>query len=225
MQVAIDGPAGAGKSTVALLLAQRLQAIYVDTGAMYRALTWKALREHIPLDDGDQLTDLASHTEIHFLCPSNQQRIYCDHIDVTDQIRIPEINEGVSLLASHSQLRAVMVEKQQQMAEQGSVIMEGRDVGECILPQANYKIFLTANIKDRALRRCRELAGQGHEAGLETIEDLLRQRDKQDSKREMGALKVLEDSIIIDSSNLSVEEVLQEILSIIEEGEGALPVS
>lgn len=225
MQVAIDGPAGAGKSTVAQILAQRLQLIYIDTGAMYRALTWKALQKKIPLDNADMLCDLALHTTIHFLNHQDQQKIYCDDIDISDKIRLPVINELVSVLASHSQLRAVMVKKQQQMADQRSVVMDGRDVGECILPRADYKFFLTATLEDRAVRRCQELKRQGYEADFATVKALLKQRDESDSTREMGALKVLDDSIVIDTSDLSVEQVLQKIMSIIEEGECALPVS
>ena len=224
MQVAIDGPAGAGKSTVAQILAKKLNLVYIDTGAMYRALTWKALHMCIPLDNTDKLCELTIQTEIHFEPFESQQKVFCDGIDISEHIRTPEINNNVSILASHTKLRAIMVKKQQQMAEHRSVVMDGRDVGECILPQADYKFFLTASLEDRSFRRFQEMKQKGMEAELETVCMLLRQRDEDDSKRKTGALKVLHDSIVLDTSTMNVEQVVELLLSFMGVNNNAVPV-
>ncbi|MDR1159082.1 MAG: (d)CMP kinase [Syntrophomonadaceae bacterium] len=217
MQMAIDGPAGAGKSTIAQILAQKLQLIYIDTGAMYRALTWKALNLKIALDDAEKLYNLARDTDVYFLQVSDEQKIYCDSVDVSGFIRTPDVNDKVSLLASHSQLRKIMVEKQQKMAQGRSVVMDGRDVGECILPSADYKFFVTASLEERALRRMADLQRQGHKGCYEKVKCLLKKRDESDSNRETGSLKILNDSIVIDTDNKDIEEVIAEILSIVKD--------
>ncbi|MDR1616710.1 MAG: (d)CMP kinase [Syntrophomonadaceae bacterium] len=217
MQVAVDGPAGAGKSTIARILAEKLQLIYIDTGAMYRALTWKALKLKIALDDEEKLYNLAKDTSIYFLQATGKQGIYCDAVEVSDFIRSPDVNDKVSLLAAHSRLRKVMVEKQREMALDKSVIMDGRDVGECILPHADYKFFITASLQERASRRMIDLQRQGHKDDYDRVKCLLRKRDESDSSRETGSLKILNDSIVINTDRKEVEEVVAEILSIIKD--------
>lgn len=218
MKIAIDGPAGAGKSTVAKLLAQKLGIIYIDTGAMYRALTLKALRLGVNLDDIKSLTDLAKNISISFKNLGEQQYIYCDGENVTEEIRIPEVNNNVSKIAAYTAIREIMVKQQQEMAKSSSVVMDGRDIGECVLPDADFKFFLTASIEERAKRRSLELKKQGYDINLEEVKKDLISRDTNDSNREVGALKILDDSIVIDTSDKTITEVLDSMISIINQG-------
>jgi cytidylate kinase len=213
MKIAIDGPAGAGKSTVARRLAAELGFVYIDTGAMYRALTFKALEESLDLDDEDSLYQLAQNTEIHFQYHSHGQRIICDNRDISDYIRSPRVNAEVSRVASKPLLRGVMVAQQRKLAENKSVVMDGRDIGEFVLPDADYKFFLTASIEKRIMRRLEEMQASGYDIERETIAREIMDRDQRDSSREMGALRVLEDSIVIDTSDLKVDEVIVKSLA------------
>lgn len=216
MKIAIDGPAGAGKSTIAKKIAQETGFIYIDTGAMYRALTWKALKNGIDLDDTKALRELALKVNIHFHNNSIQQ-IFCDDQNVTEDIRLPEVTNSVSRVAAHPVVREVMVKKQQEMANTVSIVMDGRDIGECVLPDADYKFFITAGIEERANRRAKEMKQKGLTSDWESVKEEIAARDKMDMEREVGALKILEDSIIIDTSDFSIEQVLTKILSIIRE--------
>ncbi len=222
MKIAIDGPAGAGKSTIAKRLAQELGFVYVDTGAMYRALTWKALRQNIPLDDPQSLAQLALQTRIRFSYTSHGQRVYCDETDVTEGIRSPEVTTMVSQLASHKQVRYILVSIQQEMASHESVVMDGRDIGECVMPDAEFKFFLTATLEERARRRAREMNLPDDPDQLLKLEQEIMERDKKDSAREIGALKVLDDSIMIDTSYMQADEVLATVSKIIKEAGSAL---
>jgi cytidylate kinase len=197
MKIAIDGPAGAGKSTMARTLAAKLGYLYIDTGAMYRALALKALRATLNLNDPQELLDLALHTQICFEPDHQQQKVICDGLDVTEAIRSPEVSSVVSQVAAHPDLRKQMVIMQRDMASNHSVVMDGRDIGECVLPDADYKFYVTASLQERAQRR-------------------IENRDYTDSHREVGALKILPDSIIIDTSDLTIEEAVAKILSFIE---------
>ncbi len=216
MKIAIDGPAGAGKSTVARELARKLGFIYIDTGAMYRALTWKALEKGIDLEDSKALHELAKTINIHFEFNSDNQKVICDSEDITRCIRSPEVSREVSRIASYSLVRDIMVRRQQEMAETISVVMDGRDIGECVLPDAEYKFYLTANIDERVKRRIKELSNQGYNIDFESIKKDIIGRDINDSTRDVGALKILEDSIIIDTGSLTVKQVLDKMLSIIQ---------
>ncbi|HHV15480.1 MAG TPA: (d)CMP kinase [Gelria sp.] len=216
MKIAIDGPAGAGKSTVARKLAQQLGFVYIDTGAMYRALTWKVLQNKIDPENVEALYELANNIRIHFEYHSGQQKILCDGEDLTAAIRLPEVSALVSTVASHPAIRKIMVKQQQEMARNVSVVMDGRDIGECVLPDAEYKFYLTANIEERTHRRAAELSDSGFTIDYETISQEIIQRDKSDSEREVGSLKILAESIVIDSSNLTIEQVLQKMLAIIQ---------
>ena len=217
MKIAIDGPAGAGKSTLARSLARKLGFVHIDTGAMYRALTWKALCAGIDMNNPDLLAALASSLEFHFETHHSTQRIFCDGQDLTELIRSPEVTEMVSLVATHTKVRAIMVEKQKIMAAANNVIMDGRDIGEQVLPDAEFKFFLTADLDHRAYRRVLEMKQQGYHMPRDIIKNELEKRDRLDSEREVGALKVLPDSIVIDTSSSTADEVLQQILALVTE--------
>jgi CMP/dCMP kinase len=218
MKIAIDGPAGAGKSTVARALAQQLGCIYIDTGAMYRALTWKALCRGIDLQDAASLKEMAIAIDIHFDTQAGKQRIICDGEDLTEVIRSPQINAAVSVVAAPAGVREVMVRKQQEMARTNSVVMDGRDIGELVMPNADYKFFLTADLQERTQRRSRDMERLGFDQDLMSMQKDIESRDQMDSQRKVGALKILPDSIVIDTSQSTSEEVLSQILSIIGEG-------
>lgn len=216
MKIAIDGPAGAGKSTVARKLAAELGFVYIDTGAMYRALTWKALQQGINPENEKELYTLACNTKIHFEYHSGQQKVLCDGEDLAAAIRLPEVSANVSIVASHPSIRKIMVQQQQEMARSLSVVMDGRDIGECVLPDAEYKFFITASIEERVRRRALELENSGFDVDYNALLKDIAGRDQNDAQRKIGALKILDESIVIDSSNLTVEQVLQRILVIIQ---------
>lgn len=222
MKIAIDGPAGAGKSTLAKALARELGYIYIDTGAMYRALTWKALQQGMDLGDVSHLCELASSTDIHFDNSAGVQRLNCDGEDVTEAVRSPKISAEVSKTASIPAIRSIMVRKQQQMAQTGNVIMDGRDIGEIVLPDADFKFFLTAGLDERARRRALEMKNHGYNVDIESLKTDIENRDRMDSERDVGALRILDDSIVIDTSRRNAGEVLTQILAIIKEGPHAL---
>lgn len=216
MKIAIDGPAGAGKSTIARILAAKLGVLYIDTGAMYRALALKALKTTINLHDPQDLLELALHTHIHFELNDQQQKVICDGRDVTGAIRSPEVSAVVSQVAVHPAVRKQMVIMQRDMARNHSVVMDGRDIGECVLPDADYKFYVTASLEERTKRRIKELQANGYEVDEERVKREIMQRDHQDSHREVGALKLLPDSILIDTSALTVDQAVTKIMKIIQ---------
>ncbi|HRY13718.1 MAG TPA: (d)CMP kinase [Syntrophomonadaceae bacterium] len=217
MKIAIDGPAGAGKSTLARALASRLGYIYIDTGAMYRALAWKALQAGLDLNDATALSTLAAGLDLTFDKQEGEQRLICQGEDITGIIRSPQISAVVSQVAAHPQVRNIMVRKQQQMASAGRVVMDGRDIGEQVLPDADFKFFVTADLQERVQRRLREMESRGYQVDSEAILHDMRNRDLMDSARSVGALKILPDSIVIDTSAYNADEVLAQILFLIGE--------
>lgn len=217
MKIAIDGPAGAGKSTIARMIAKKLGFVYIDTGAMYRALTWKALQQGIDIYNSQGLKELAQATEISFQQTPDMQKVLCDGKDISDVIRSPQVNATVSIVAADARVREIMVKKQQVLAQVSSVVMDGRDIGEQVLPDADYKFFITASLEERARRRMLELEAQGYTTELKELQKDLSRRDQMDRERPVGALKVLPDAILIDTSGLSIEACLQKILDMIGE--------
>jgi len=215
MKIAIDGPAGAGKSTIARLLARELGYIYIDTGAMYRALTWKALQKNIDLASEKELEKMARQTRIEFQYSLQAQKTICDGRDVSGEIRTPEVNAAVSTVASYPGIRSIMVRLQRELARNHSVVMDGRDIGECVLPDADYKFYLTASIDERARRRQIELLSSGFDVDYETLKEEIAARDLNDANRPVGALKILPDSIVIDTSSRQIGEVLGQIMQIV----------
>ncbi len=217
MKIAIDGPAGAGKSTLAKELAKKLGFIYIDTGAMYRALTWKVIKEKIDINNEIAICELAQKTKIHFQLNSHMQKIICDNEDITKQIRSPEISAFVSRIAAFPSVRQIMVHQQQELGKAGNVVMDGRDIGEIVLPDADFKFFINADIDERIRRRVEEFKNEGFDVSLESIKNDLENRDLTDSQRTIGALKILDESIVIDTTSLTIKAVLDKILAIIQE--------
>lgn len=211
--IAIDGPAGSGKSTIAKEIAKAIGLIYIDTGAMYRAVTLKAIEEEIPFANESALTELAKKVSLEFKRMSDGGlHLFMDGRDVSDGIRTQEVSRGVSAVSAVEGVRKIMVKRQQQLGTEGNVVMDGRDIGAKVLPQADLKIYLTASIKERANRRWRELTKKGVSVTREEIEESLKQRDEMDSKRKIDPLMPAPDSITIDTTDLGIEEVAQEIL-------------
>lgn len=214
IRVAIDGPAGAGKSTVAKIVAKRLGLLYIDTGAMYRAVTWKAIDTGIPLTDEEKLVLLASNIHISLQTNHAGQKVIVDGTDVTDRIRSSEVTDNVSRVSAIRGVREQMVKMQQKMALQQGVVMDGRDIGTHVLPNAEVKVFLTASLEERARRRYEELTGKGVQVEFEEIQASIAKRDELDSSREVAPLRKAEDAVPVDTTNLSIEKVAEKIVEI-----------
>ncbi len=210
--IAIDGPAGAGKSTVAKRLANQLGYIYIDTGAMYRALTLQGLNAKMDLHDQEKLNEYLKQHPIQLTVEDGLQKVYIDGLDVTEEIRSLEVSKNVSLVAAHPLVRKTMLQLQQDLARNGHVVMDGRDIGTHVLPDAGLKIFLNASIKERAKRRYEELIEKGYKGTLEELIDDISLRDKKDQERTVAPLKQADDAILIDTSTLSIQEVVEKIL-------------
>ncbi|MBM7854643.1 cytidylate kinase [Desulfohalotomaculum tongense] len=216
LNVAIDGPAGAGKSTVAKLLADKLGLLYIDTGSMYRALTWKALQLNYDFNDTAALAELSSEVMIKLITDNQNYRVFIDGEDVTGKIRQPEVSQRVSLVARIPEVRKNMVRQQQSMAASGGVVMDGRDIGTRVLPDAQAKFFLTASIEERARRRQRDLKQKGYHVPLETLMAEISQRDYIDQNRETDPLVPAEEAIIIDTTGLTINQVVEQMVQHIE---------
>lgn len=209
IQIAIDGPAGAGKSSVAKVLSKRLGCIYLDTGAMYRAVTWAAMEQQIAFDNIEAMTQLLDTLELNFKDEDGVQRLYCNGIDVTEAIRTPEISANVSAVSMIPIVRESMTAQQRRIAQGADVLMDGRDIGTTVLPDAQYKFFLTASLQERARRRGLELEAKGQAVDYEQLEADIALRDKKDSEREVSPLRQAEDAELIDTSYLSFDEVVE----------------
>jgi cytidylate kinase len=215
MIIAIDGPAGTGKGTVSKLLAERLGYMYLDTGAMYRSITLKMLRENIKLGELDRIKDLLERTEIKFKDASGVQRTLLDGEDVSETIRTKEVHDFVSQVSTVKEIRIKLVDLQRKIAEKGNVVAEGRDVTTVVFPNAELKIYLTASLDERASRRFKEMKIKNPDVKYEDVYENIKARDKNDMEKEMGALKIAEDAVVIDSTDLSIEDVYEKIKSMI----------
>jgi len=214
--VAIDGPAGSGKSTVAKLVARRIGGLYVDTGAMYRALTLKAIREGLDLSREDDLVLLARETEVKLSAVSHDgYKVYLDGCDVSEDIRDPDVTNRVKHLARIPRVRKRMVKLQRDAASIGKAVLEGRDIGTVVFPDADVKIFLDADETERAGRRHKELTKKDPAITFEEVLRDVRERDKSDIERAVGPLKQAEDAVRIDTTEMSIEEVSRSIIKII----------
>ena len=211
--VAIDGPAGAGKSTVAKLVAQELHLVYIDTGAMYRAVAWKVLHQKKGVTTA-AIEEVAKDIDVRLYYKGGRTRVFVDGKEVTDEIRTPEISHIVSKVASLALVREKMVELHRKMAESGSVLMDGRDIGTNVLPNASVKIYLTASIEERAKRRAKELLEKGHAVSEADVEKEIAARDKADMEREISPLRQADDAVLLDTTGLSIKEVVSRILSL-----------
>lgn len=210
--VAIDGPAAAGKSTVAKMVAKKIGATYIDTGAMYRAVTYFALSQNIDPKDESAVVSLLPKLKLDI---KEDERIFLNGTDITKQIRSIEVNDNVSYVASYKDIRLALVDIQRKMSESISVVMDGRDIGTYVLPNADIKIFQVASVGTRALRRYKENISKGIQCELEDIEIGLKKRDHIDSTRTFAPLKPADDSIVLDTSNLSIEEAVDAVIEII----------
>lgn len=217
ISVAIDGPAAAGKSTVAKIIAEKLSYIYVDTGAMYRALTYKAQNLDIDLQNEEKLLQLLQETDLQLKPSQKGQLVFVDGEDVTEAIRSSEVTNAVSITAKHRKVREVMVARQRHMAEGRGVVMDGRDIGTHVLPNAEVKVFLRASVDERAKRRHEENIAKGFESNLETLKQEIAARDKLDSEREVAPLKKAADAVEIDTTSLTIEQVIDKIILLVNE--------
>ncbi|MFW6280977.1 MAG: (d)CMP kinase [Halanaerobium sp.] len=210
--IAIDGPGGAGKSTIAALLAEELGYLHLDTGAMYRAVTFAALEKNIDFNDSESLTKVAENINIDF---NQAGEIFIDGRNISQEIRTQKVNEYVSETASVKEIREIMVKKQKKIAEENKIVMDGRDITTVVLPDAKYKFYLTASIEERARRRYKEMKSKNISVDIEEIKNNIKERDKKDSQREHSPLKKADDAVLIDSTDLSIEEVIEKMKKII----------
>jgi CMP/dCMP kinase len=210
--IALDGPAGAGKSTVARMVARELDYVYVDTGSMYRAITWKVLINGVPLEDIAGIARMAASTRISLKPGPLGQTVYADGQEVTEEIRTNEINLHVSHIAAIPAVREILVRMQKEMASGKGVVMDGRDIGTSVLPDAEVKVFLTASARKRAERRYQEL--KVRDITLDELEKDIERRDQLDCSREVSPLRQAQDAVLLDSTDMSLEEVVHAVLEL-----------
>ncbi len=215
--IAIDGPAGAGKSSISKVVANELGYLYIDTGAMYRGVTWAVLDSHVDVNNQNDVEALLPTLDLTLEPTANACKVFVKGQDVTDLIRQQQINENVSTIASYKGVRKYLVERQQAMAAVGGVILDGRDIGSVVLPKAELKIYLTASVDARAKRRWLEVQGTSNEQSLEDIKNNVESRDEMDKNRDESPLVCVEDAIVVDSSNMTFDETVEHILHLVQE--------
>ncbi|MHB0866541.1 MAG: (d)CMP kinase [Thermoleophilia bacterium] len=218
MIVAVDGPAGAGKSTISRMVADRFGWTYLDTGAMYRAVTLLALEQDVAPADGEELGRLARQLQLEFKPgPGGVPRVFAGEREITEDIRSQEVTRNVSEVCAHASVRETMTSRQRQAADSGSVVVDGRDIGTVVFPGAEVKIFLTASVGERARRRRLELAGKGITVTQEAMADDITARDVHDSSREVAPLQAADDALVLDTTQMSIDEVVDMVARIIDE--------
>lgn len=217
-QIAIDGPAGAGKSTIAKAVSKKLGYIYVDTGAMYRAMALYLLRQHVDVSDSSAISAAARNADITISYVDGAQQVMLNGENVTGLLRTEEVGNMASVSSANPDVRAKLVELQQALAARENVVMDGRDIGTCVLPKADVKVYLTASTQCRAKRRYDELCAKGESCDLSEIEADIRDRDERDMTREVSPLRQAEDAVLVDSSDMTIEEVVSEIISLAQKG-------
>ena len=213
INIALDGPAAAGKSTIAKLVAAKLSMVYVDTGAMYRAITYKYLQ----LNKTENFSELVESTELSLTYDEEKgQRVILDNQDVTDYLRENDVTNHVSYVSSKESVRSFAVEKQQELAQQKGIVMDGRDIGTVVLPDADLKIYMIASVEERALRRQKDNELRDIQSTVEQLKKEIAERDHYDMNREISPLKKADDAITIDTTGMSIEEVTDKILTLVE---------
>ena len=215
--IAIDGPAGAGKSSISKVVANELGYLYIDTGAMYRGVTWAVLDSHVDVNNQKDVEALLPSLDLTLEPTASACKVFVKGQDVTNLIRQQQINENVSTIASYKGVREYLVERQQAMAAVGGVILDGRDIGSVVLPDAELKIYLTASVDARAKRRWLEVQGTSNEQPLEDIKKNVESRDEMDKNRDESPLVCVEDAIVVDSSNMTFDETVKHILHLVQE--------
>lgn len=215
--VAVDGPAGAGKSSISKIVAKKLGYLYIDTGAMYRSVTWAVLHNHIDVNNQKAVEALLPELDLTMEASDDSCKVFIAGQDVTDFIRTPQVNNAVSIVASYKGVRQYLVERQRLMAEAGGVILDGRDIGSVVLPNAELKIYLTASVEARAMRRYLEVKGTVNEQTLEDIKVSVMQRDDMDKNRKESPLIQVEDAVLVDSSEMTFDETVEHILHLVQE--------
>jgi CMP/dCMP kinase len=215
IKIAIDGPAASGKSTTAKIIARKLNYLYIDTGAMYRALTLAIINTKVDISDEEEIKGLALNSNIELKQTDSELHTFLNGKDVSHEIRLPEINQIISQISAFPEIRKLMVEKQRALAQHGGIVMDGRDIGTVVLTDAEVKIYMEAKLSERAKRRFDELQRKGVDSDLNEIENEIANRDQIDSNRATSPLKPAEDSIIIDTSNMTIKEQTDACLKLI----------
>ncbi|KIL48078.1 (d)CMP kinase [Jeotgalibacillus campisalis] len=222
IRIALDGPAAAGKSTIAKVLAEELGFIYIDTGAMYRTLTYKAIQLKIDVENEKELSNLLLNTLIELIPGAKGQRVFLDGQEVTEKIRSNEVTSQVSMVAKHKTVRDEMVKRQQKLVEDGGIVMDGRDIGTHVIPDAEIKVFMLASVEERARRRFEDHKKQGIKSSLETLQKEIEERDFLDSTRAASPLQKAEDAVELDTTSMNIEEVVKTILHLVDTRGGSV---
>lgn len=215
MIVAIDGPAGTGKGTISKLISERLEFLSIDTGAMYRAVTLNLMKHNVAIDDLKSVLKVLNETKIDLMVSREGQKTFLNGEDVSDEIRMPDVTALVSPVSAIREVREKLVDLQREFAVNNNVVMEGRDITTVVFPNADVKIYLTAEQDERANRRYKEMIEKGIETTYEEVYESIKKRDENDINKAYGALKIADDAVVIDSTNMTIEEVYEEIKNII----------
>jgi len=211
IKIAIDGPAGSGKSTTAREVAKRLQYIYIDSGAMYRAVTLKAINLRIPTTESEKIAHIAAGVSIQFKPNQSGTLIFMDGKDISDAIRTPNVNNQINPVAANPEVRKILVRKQQDLGKNGGIVMDGRDIGTVVFPDAELKVYMQASAEERARRRLFEFESKGISIGFEEVLEEIQVRDNADLSRAYGPLKIAADAVIIDTTDLTIQDQIQKV--------------